>query len=1119
MRERFRPSDYRFLTICLLLLAASAWFSVRYFHRAFPEASIDFRVNRDDAGSQAAGFLADRGYRIAGYRHAARFNFDDNAKTFLERELGLEQANRIMGSHVRLWQWSNRWFRPQQKEEFSAAVTPSGEVVEFAHEIPEADARNSIAEADARIAAENFLRTVMRRDPGSLEFVEGSSVTRPKRTDHIFTWKERDFDVKDATYRIEVTVLGDEVGGYREYLKVPEQWLRDYEHLRSKNQAAGMIDSAAVVLLILGLLVTLMMSVRRRQIRWRPAILIGSAGAVLSFLSSWNEFPLNEFGYPTTDSYASFVTNLIFMSILSALAWGAFLLILTAAAEPVYRAAFGGQISIGNLFRPAALRTRRFFLGTVLGLALTGIFIAYQIVFYILASRMGAWSPAEVPYSDLLNTRLPWAFVLFGGFMPAVFEEFLFRVFAIPFLRKFVRYTSIAVVLAAFLWGFGHAGYPNQPFYIRGVEVGIGGVALGLIMLRWGVLPTLVWHYSVDAMYSALLLMRSNSLYFQFSGAAAAGIMVLPAAAALAAYFWKGGFEPDTSLTNEAETKTIPPPVPDLPAALETVPAEFVSYRGWSLTRRVIAAAGFAVGLILMMIPTARVDDHPRYRIGANEARDAASRFLREQGADPASFQNVVWPGTHWEGSDSLAGKYFLERRPVSRVASMFEKNRPIQHWRIRYFKELDKEEWTVAIHPETGRVTGFDHALPDDRPGADIPSGQAVAIASSFATGFGADLSNTDLKESTSDKKKARRDHTLVWEARPGDVRDLDEAHYRVRVAVAGDRVTSVASFWKIPEAYERSRSQQNAVSISTIVAKALIFGALIVGGVVILIQRTRKGEVRWRPVLFLSAPFSVATFTAFLLTLHLMWQNYQTAIPFGMFRIVIVSSAVMALVFTFLMVCGSLVAITVLRPGALTAFGGAARRAFGADALLAALLAVGLAAIVQRCHALLENLLHAYATVEVAAPTQIASLSPLLSILSSALGSIPMNLAGLAVAVYLIGHVRARWMPIPIAVLAAMAMASQEVRTPAELAFAAALAVLPLVAVVVFVVFFARDNWLAYALAVLAFDLNGGAARLFAEPNPALQIQAWLLVAILTIVLAWVALPAFRGKPQTSL
>src|SRR5205823_11523581 len=192
------------------------------------------------------------------------------------------------------------------------------------------------------------------------------------------------------------------------------------------------------------------------------------------------------------------------------------------------------------LFRVRGLRTKRFFLGAILGVTLTGIFIAYQTAFYIVAYKFGAWSPADVPYTDLLNTRFPWLFVLFGGFLPAVSEEFLFRMFAMPFLRKLTRSVAAAVVLAGFIWGFGHAGYPQQPFYIRGVEVGIGGVALGLIMLRWGILPTLVWHYSVDAMYTAMLLLRSPSLYFRLSGAASAGIMVLPVIFALIVYSRRG---------------------------------------------------------------------------------------------------------------------------------------------------------------------------------------------------------------------------------------------------------------------------------------------------------------------------------------------------------------------------------------------------------------------------------------------------------------------------------------------------------------------------------------------------------------------------------------------------
>src|SRR5260370_34891028 len=69
-------------------------------------------------------------------------------------------------------------------------------------------------------------------------------------------------------------------------------------------------------------------------------------------------------------------------------------------------------------------------------------------------------------------------------------------------------------------------------------------------MLRFGILPTLVWHYSVDAMYSAMLLVRSESLYFKLSGIGAAGIMVLPVLIALIAYWRYGGFEPETGLLN-----------------------------------------------------------------------------------------------------------------------------------------------------------------------------------------------------------------------------------------------------------------------------------------------------------------------------------------------------------------------------------------------------------------------------------------------------------------------------------------------------------------------------------------------------------------------------------------
>ncbi len=204
-RERLQAADLRFLAICLVLLAATTWFSVRFFYRAFPEASIDFRVNRGQAAELAAKFLAGRGFDTAGYQHAARFEFDNEAKTFLERELGLERANQILGSQVRLWRWSNRWFRPLQKQEFKVDITPSGRPggLHAPGARGRADALRILRNRRA-LRPEQFLHDTLGRDPSALEFVEGSSTVRPRRTDHSFTWQERGFDVNGSKYRFDV---------------------------------------------------------------------------------------------------------------------------------------------------------------------------------------------------------------------------------------------------------------------------------------------------------------------------------------------------------------------------------------------------------------------------------------------------------------------------------------------------------------------------------------------------------------------------------------------------------------------------------------------------------------------------------------------------------------------------------------------------------------------------------------------------------------------------------------------------------------------------------------------------------------------------------------------------
>src|SRR6202035_2480675 len=152
----------------------------------------------------------------------------------------------------------------------------------------------------------------------------------------------------------------------------------------------------------------------------------------------------------------------------------------------------------------------------------------------------------------VVTTYLPWVYPLAIGVYAATSEEFLFRLFAIPYLMRLTKSRFLAVVLPAFMWGFLHSNYPQEPAYIRGIEVGLIGIVAGLVMLRWGIWATLIWHYTVDAFLISTSLLRSNGAYLRFSGAIVGGAALIPLAIAAISYISRGGFTADPRLLNGA---------------------------------------------------------------------------------------------------------------------------------------------------------------------------------------------------------------------------------------------------------------------------------------------------------------------------------------------------------------------------------------------------------------------------------------------------------------------------------------------------------------------------------------------------------------------------------------
>src|SRR6266446_6873145 len=319
--DRLTGSDKRALLFWVVLGIVGAVFAHEYFFRAFPEASVNFQVSREEALKRAQNFVAGLGENISGYRSAIVFDVDDNAKVYLERELGLQRANKLMSSELNIWFWDVRFFKPQQEEEFRVRVSPAGQIAGYNHKVEESRAGTSLDRATAQSTAQSYLGAQLGLNLSGWDFLpeEANSSKRPNRLDWAFTWEKHGFRAKDAPYRLQVTLQGEKVGGSEEFLKVPEAWERSYQQLRSSNIFYNQIAIIPYILFMGSALWVGITLTKHGQTSWGGAIKLGVIVAALFFLMELNQWQFERAGYDTHESYSSFVLLRLGTALASAL--------------------------------------------------------------------------------------------------------------------------------------------------------------------------------------------------------------------------------------------------------------------------------------------------------------------------------------------------------------------------------------------------------------------------------------------------------------------------------------------------------------------------------------------------------------------------------------------------------------------------------------------------------------------------------------------------------------------------------------------------------------------------------------------------------------------------------
>jgi membrane protease YdiL (CAAX protease family) len=898
--ERLTRGDKRTLLIWLVCAAIGVSVAWHYFPRAFPEASVNFRVSRSEALDRARQFVVGQGADLTGTRSTIIFDVDDTAKTYLERELGLQQANQMMATDVSTWYWSVRFFRPLQQEEYAVRLDPSGRVVGYEHVVKE-DAPGARLDSDAaRAAAEAFASNALGQDLASYDFLpaEANSTERPDRRDWSFTWERRGFRAKDAPYRMSVSLEGDRLGEYKEFLKVPEAWQIGYQRLRSSNDFIETLAIVPYAMLLGACIWVIIMLGREGQLEWKTGLALGALLAALYFAMTMNSWPETLSGYETNTSYSSFLFAQIAEAVVVSISMALLVVAAVVPGEPLYRAALPDRLRLGTLWHFPGMRTREFFRSFVIGVCLAAVSIGYQVVFYIVAGHFGAWAPQDVQYDNVVSTAAPWIFPLTIGLYAAASEEFLFRMFAIPFVRRVTNSTFLAVVLPAFFWGFLHSNYPQEPPYIRGLEVGLFGIAAGLVMLRWGILTTLVWHYTVDAALSSVLLVHSSSSYLRVSGIVAGGGALIPLAIAGVFYLARGGFEPSEALLNravpapsalaEAGTGVEAAPFGAL-GAQETPAAEPRRYARISRGKlALLIAAGLLGGILLWRVKTPEIGSYVRFSADANEAIASADDAMRGWQVDPASYHRAA---TIAYTFNDYANEFLRRAVGIDGANRIYEQQVPSAFWTVRYFRDSQKEEYMVVLHPD-GSLYAVHHTLPEDAPGPNLSKDDALAQAEAWlAREKQIDFSQWKLVDSKSKKQTNRTDHSFTWEqlaglgTAPGA---SAPAHVRIEIEVQGAEVSGFRTYVKIPEDWERRESQ---TTLAGTIASAGSIGLLVIGGFAVLViffrnlKQPDMAEVPWRRLAKWALIVPVTAIANYAASTPQFLANYSTEMPLKIF------------------------------------------------------------------------------------------------------------------------------------------------------------------------------------------------------------------------------------------
>ncbi len=868
-----KPLFWLCLSIASLLCLLFSW---QFFASAFPFYNADISMSREAAEAAAKERVTRLQLAPRDARAAVRFSSDDATQNFIELEGGGKEAfvAMLQNDVYAALRWEVRFYREKDASLTTLFFSPQGKPLGFVRHLAEKETGPALSAAQARQLAEQAARRDWGLDISAqnnpYRATEESFNTLPNgRVDHLFIYER--FDQKlgkngEGRVQLALAVAGDQFVKLHYSVKIPSSFERRFAQMRASNTTISFTANLAVGVLYVfgGCLVGLMLLQRLHFVVSRPAVIFAGVIALLQGAAALNQLPLSWFHYDTALSSSTFIWQQVGIALMVFLFTWVMLALSFIAAEGLTRKAFGEQPQLWRVWQAGAGNSDAILGRTVAGYLWVGFDLAFIALFYYGTQQyLGWWSPlSSLVDPNILATPMPWLPPVANALQAGVWEECLFR--AVPlagaaligdflqrryaghWLAKFGgrnRWLLFALILQALIFGAAHATYAQQPAYARPVELFLPALVWGVVYLRFGLLPGIIFHFVFDLLLMAMPLFATQAPGLGWDRAIVIVCGAMPLLMVLWARWRAGKWQALPSDFLNSAWQAPSQLVLTKPHIIEAKIDSTQERQVWLHTRRVLPVLGVLGALLWYQLQSFSTDSLPFYLPRA-QAEQAADLALQQRGI---KLDDQWQRFSHASRPHNEANDFVWREGGRDAYAKLMGSYLPPVAWKVRYLRlhgdvAERAEEWQVQVENgvdgRAGKVSAphiryIEHRLPEARPGKSLN----VAEARSLAHGVLVErfkLPVASLREIAAEEIK--RPHRKDWRFSYSDAAHypLSKGEARLQIDIAGDEVVFAGRSVHVPEEWQRSE-RERAVVLQ--VVKGLAMLSILTLGISIIV------------------------------------------------------------------------------------------------------------------------------------------------------------------------------------------------------------------------------------------------------------------------------------------